>query len=502
VPSSRRATLTAAAIAVVVALAIALPLALSGSSRASCSSYPAPGQLAPAGTKVPAALSTRYALFKGPQQAVDRLSSKQLASLRASGLIMSGTRFVGDAAFGGRIYLVPAEHLLSMRLAPERCLSRVQRLIEQESLSVLRSEYREAGLCIVVVGGSGHGQECVPATGDPYPLLSSDGTPGFGLAPDGVSAVTVSYWVAPPRTVAVRRNFFVIVAPAQRAPPCGVQWLDPTGNVERVVTGCSYLAPERRELSAYRTYVASKLRRLRSEAGALAGAIRSGGIANAESAWLNAHLTWLEIGQDDGAYGCFGALGGEIDGLAAGHRQGTADPGFTGFHRIEFDLWSKRDLAAAATDTATLRNLLAKLTAAPLSSYLPPTANGIAGWLLRPHEVLEDALRDSLTGDDDYGSGTDLASITADVAAVRKMLSELAPELDPIAPHLIDQASGQLGALSRAIDATGTHGARVAIAKLPIRERQQVDADLDAALETLAPLPDLITSTGNKAPTA
>ena len=57
----------------------------------------------------------------------------------------------------------------------------------------------------------------------------------------------------------------------------------------------------------------------------------------------------------------------------------------------------------------------------PLSTYLPATATGIGNWLLRPHEVLEDALRDSLTADDDYGSGTDLASITADVAAVRTL---------------------------------------------------------------------------------
>jgi hypothetical protein len=499
VRSSRLATFTAAAIVVGVALAIALPLALSGSSGASCASYPAPGQLAPGGTKVPAALAARYALFRAPQRAVDRLSSKQAASLRASGLVMSGSRFVGDAAFGGRIYLVPAEHLLSMRLAPARCLSRVQRLIEQESLGVLHNEYREAGLCLLVVGGSGREQECGPATGDPYSLLSSSGTPGFGLAPDGVSAVTVSYWVAPPRTVAVRRNFFVIVAPAQKAPPCGVQWLEPTGNVARVPTGCSYLTPERRELSAYRSYVARKLEALRSEVTGLARAIGSGKLASAESAWLAAHLTWLEIGQDDGAYGAFGALGGEIDGLASGHPRGTADAGFTGFHRIEFDLWTRRDLAAAATDTARLRAMLAELAARPLASCLPGNANGIAGWLLRPHEVLEDALRDSLTGGDDYGSESDLESITADAGAVRQMLSDLAPELDPIAPRLVDRASAQLDALGRAIAAAQNH---VAIKALPTRERQQIDADLDAALETLAPLPDLITSTGKNSPTA
>jgi high-affinity iron transporter len=215
---------------------------------------------------------------------------------------------------------------------------------------------------------------------------------------------------------------------------------------------------------------------------------------------LSAHATWLEIGQDDGAYGSFGALGGEIDGLAAGHPLGTADPGFTGFHRIEFDLWTKHDLPAAATDTGSLRRLLAQLMKVPLSNYLPATATGIGNWLLRPHEVLEDALRDSLTADDDYGSHSDLASIAADVAAVRKMLGELRPAIDPVAPHLSGETRAELGALTSAIDAARARGARISIQDLPVRQRQQIDADVGAALETLAPIPDLLTSTGSNSP--
>jgi hypothetical protein len=440
-------------------------------------------------------------VFSAPQRPIDRLSAGQVASLGASGVIMSGTRFVGDAAFGGRIYLVPAEHLLSFRIAPSRCLTPVQRTIEHESLPVLRDEYRQAALCVAVVGGNGRTRECDPASGTPYPLLSARGTPGFGLVPNGVRAVTVTYWGAPPRTVAVHRNFFAIVVPSQAAPPCGVQWLDPTGNVKRTPLGCSLLIAEGGELDDYRGYVASKLSMLRSQVATLSAVIGSGNLAKAKSAWLSAHLTWLEIGQDDGAYGCFGALGGEIDGLAAGHPLGTADPGFTGFHRIEFDLWTKRDLATAARDTVALEHLLAQLVKVSLSTYLPATANSIGNWLLRPHEVLEDALRDSLSADDDYGSGTDLASITADVAAVRTLLTDLQPSLVPVAPDLVEDARTELSTLIGAINATRTHNAWVSIQNLPTRQRQQIDADIGAALETLAPIPDLLTSTGSNSPT-
>jgi iron uptake system EfeUOB component EfeO/EfeM len=216
--------------------------------------------------------------------------------------------------------------------------------------------------------------------------------------------------------------------------------------------------------------------------------------------WLAAHLTWLQIGQDDGAYGCFGQLGGDIDGLAAGHPLGTSDPGFTGFHRVEYDLWTRHDLSAAASDTGTLQRLLAQLSKTPLSSYLPATATGIGNWLLRPHEILEDALRDSLTANDDYGSGTDLASLTADVSAVRELLAELKPELKPLAPNLLPLATGQLNALTRAIQATQTNGGWTPIQGLTTRQRQQIDADTGNTLETLAPIPDLLTSTGKNAP--
>src|SRR6202034_701293 len=186
-------------------------------------------------------------------------------------------------------------------------------------LPVLRSESRQTALCITVVYGRGRIQECAPAAGNPYSLLSWTGTPGFGLVPDGVGTVTVTYWAAAPRTIAVHDNAFVVDAPSQAAPPCGVQWLDRTGNVIKVVSGCSYMATETRELDQYRGYVSGRLTSLRSRLDGLAAAIAAGKPAAAESAWVTAHLTWLEIGQDDGAYGAFGALGGRIDGRGGGH---------------------------------------------------------------------------------------------------------------------------------------------------------------------------------------
>jgi len=102
-------------------------------------------------------------------------------------------------------------------------------------------------------------------------------------------------------------------------------------------------------------------------------------------------------------------------------------------------------------------------------------------------------MRDTLTGDDDYGSGTGLASVTADMAATRELLALLAPALAPRSPYLVAIAESQLTKALVAINSTRTDGSGwIGIAALPQLERERVDAAVGAALETLAPIPDVL----------
>ena len=249
-------------------------------------------------------------------------------------------------------------------------------------------------------------------------------------------------------------------------------------------------------MRVYRAYVRRLLASLQLQLAGLGARLRSGDVAGAQSAWLVAHLTWLQIGQDDGAYGAFGDIGRQIDGTAAGLVQGTADPGFTGFHKVELDLWTHGDLAAASVDSSQLQRLVARLAARKLGPELPMNPVGLSTWTLRAHEILEDALRDSLSGDDEYGSGTALASVIADVAATREMVTLLAPVIDPRAPRLVGRARRQLVAVVRSAQAGRVDGRWVAVARLPAPVRERVDAAVGAALETLAPIPDLIQVAG------
>jgi hypothetical protein len=109
-------------------------------------------------------------------------------------------------------------------------------------------------------------------------------------------------------------------------------------------------------------------------------------------------------------------------------------------------------------------------------------------WVLRCHEILEDALRDTLNGDDDYGSHTALAAIGADVTATREMLRVLTGLIESRDPGLVQTATRQLAAISAA---AGPPRA-VAISVLPDLTRQRINGAVDAALETLAPVSELM----------
>jgi hypothetical protein len=228
---------------------------------------------------------------------------------------------------------------------------------------------------------------------------------------------------------------------------------------------------------AYERYVAGLLGQLAGDVAALRTAVASGDTAQARAAWLTAQLRWERVGA---AYGTFGDLSDAIDGLAQGLAGGTADPGFTGLHRVEYGLWHGEPAAGVlrvvdrlAADVVRLRATLDQV--APEPADLP----------LRVHEILEDAQRDHLTGLTDYGAGAGLAETWADVDATQALLDVYAPLLTQRRPALLPAIRINVDGLRRALSA-----ARTGTVSPGARER--VNAALGAVLENLASVPGLL----------
>jgi iron uptake system component EfeO len=229
----------------------------------------------------------------------------------------------------------------------------------------------------------------------------------------------------------------------------------------------------------YHAYVTAGLAVLVSQTKALAAAIQAGQLGRAKTAWLPAHLTYERLGA---AYGTFGDFDTAIDTRADGLAGGVNDPQFTGFYRVEYGLWHGQSAAQLKKPaTALLQSVLA------LQAAFPAMEVDFLDIGLRTHEILENALQFQLSGHDDYGSGTTLATTDANITGTEELLTILHPILADRYPGLpgVYQWLGRLQAL---IDAQHHGGAWTPVSQLPTLTRQQIDAAASQSLQELAPI--------------
>ena len=237
-------------------------------------------------------------------------------------------------------------------------------------------------------------------------------------------------------------------------------------------------------LTQYRAYVATTLATLGRQIDALQSDLESGDVARAKADWLTAHGTYHRIGA---AYDAFGADGATVDGLAQGLPRGVEDSGFHGFHKIERDLWSGVDPRDVALEAASLgRAVDVLVTKLPSFTFDPKVVP------LRAQEMLEDATRFQLTGQDDYGSGTSLATALADTDGTRTLVGILTPMLERQSPGLAARATAQLDQLRATLVATQVHGRWIAVHDLTRTQRHAVNATTGQVLETLSVIPELL----------
>lgn len=242
------------------------------------------------------------------------------------------------------------------------------------------------------------------------------------------------------------------------------------------VTTNDLLGPAR----LYHAYVSAGLDMLARQVGLLTRLIRVGRLPAARAAWLPAHLTYERLGA---AYGTFNNFDSEIDGRPDGLARGVSDPAFTGFYRIEYGLWHGQGARRLGRPAVKLdRDVLA------LRRAWPSMEVDLLDLGLRTHEILENALEFQLTGHDDYGSGTTLATTGANITGTRELLTILRPLLVPRYPGLPAVYVGlhKLDSLLVAEKRPGGHWTPVRA--LGIDRRQQIDAAAGQLLQELDPI--------------
>ena len=236
----------------------------------------------------------------------------------------------------------------------------------------------------------------------------------------------------------------------------------------------------------YQTYAAAQLDDLATAVTRIQAGLRRGDRAAAEPDWLTAQLDWERAGA---SYDSFGDLGLAVDGLPDGLPGGVADKDFSGLHRLEYGLWHGQGTAQLLPVTAALAASVAAVQQNLTSDDLAGDPTNLP---VRAHEILEDALRDHLSGMDDEGGGAAYAEVSADVQVTRAVLGYLAPLLNARQPGLVATADSQLDRRQDALLATQANGEWQSLGTAPLSAREQVDSAIGGLLETLAAVPDLL----------
>jgi len=229
-------------------------------------------------------------------------------------------------------------------------------------------------------------------------------------------------------------------------------------------------------LKEYEGWVRGQLPSLQRETERLAADVRRGDVAAAKRDWLTAHVHYETLGA---AYDAFGDDGEAIDAFPSS-RPPAKDPDLHGFHKVEALLWGG---AAAAPTRRAADDLVGAVKHLRKDMVNPVQSTTVIG--LRAHEILEDAVRFELTGEDDAGSGTDLATIDANLTGTLQALKPLRPILSARGQDL-----GEVDAWvarSRRLVRSYHHGGRwTPVESLSRSQREHLDATLSQTAEYLS----------------
>ncbi|WP_374101173.1 iron uptake system protein EfeO [Antrihabitans sp. YC2-6] len=244
------------------------------------------------------------------------------------------------------------------------------------------------------------------------------------------------------------------------------------------VTGEAQSAPEEgsqlAEASAgYKRYVLSQIVALQDTTGVFVAAVKAGDIEAAKAQFPIARTYYERI---EPVAESFGDLDPLLD-----LREPDVEPGqrWTGFHRLEKDLWAQ----GLQPDTNEIADLLtrdvqdlADEVNAPDFEFDPiQTAGGAS-------ELLEEVARTKITGEEDFFSHTDLWDFKANVEGSQAAVSAVRPILDEKNPELGTKIDERFADLEVELEKYRNGDVFVSYDTVTEPQRQELSKKIDALL--------------------
>jgi hypothetical protein len=336
-----------------------------------------------------------------------------------------------------------------------------------------------AGLIVVVALAVLLGSALTPSP--------SDGRPGGGIASEGPAHV------ANPLAGRFTRVVGTDVPSARFGEEVAAREDFEENLAGEKISDLQPLSPARfkQPVKEYKAYAHVWIGRTIVDAKVLGGTLAGGSRPAAQRAWEKTWGDYMHLGAD---YGLFGNLEEELDGTAGGPETSASNPGFVGFRRLEWGLWTGRPLRSLARYDHRLVADLNRLRAA-----VPDVEIDALDYATRGHEIVEDAQRDLMSGMDVPWSHQGVLGTAAALASVEEVFHTLKPLLAG-RENTEGEVENWLLRLRGLFASMRHHGSYPTLTQMGAPEHERFNGYVAGALSALQMVPSTLETELYKAP--
>ncbi|MEU7000073.1 iron uptake system protein EfeO [Nonomuraea sp. NPDC046570] len=194
--------------------------------------------------------------------------------------------------------------------------------------------------------------------------------------------------------------------------------------------------------ASYQRYVKSQTDALLVKTQEFVDAVKAGDAAKAKALFPVARTYWERI---EPVAEIFGDLDPKIDGREEVVEEGME---FTGFHRLEKDLWVTKDISKSGPMADQLMDNVKLIVEKANAEKLSPLQLGNGA-----KELLDEVATGKITGEEDRYSHTDLWDFAANLAGSKAAVQSLRPVLEERAPELVKTLDEKFAAAETALEA-------------------------------------------------
>lgn len=233
-------------------------------------------------------------------------------------------------------------------------------------------------------------------------------------------------------------------------------------------------------IAEYKIYVLEKLDKLAADTKTFTDAVKAGDVAKAKALFAPTRQNYEAI---EPIAELFSDLDKAIDSRADDHEKAEADPGFTGFHRIEYGLWVKNSAADLAPFADKLMNDVIELRKRVTDLALPPekVVGGAA-------VLMEEVAATKISGEEDRYSHTDLWDFRGNFDGAHKIVELVRPLIADKEDAFLKKVDANFARVTAILDKYKEGGGYMSYEKLTEADRKVLAVAVNSLAEDLSTL--------------